>query len=204
MGFSIYKLDFPSRDFQIQKCETKVNQQVSYTMKLFSFFISTLLTFSTLASQAAPSNETPLVNVDIGGSTGSYNGSSYSELNLGVNLNFTDWLTWRNSAFKRFSSNGNKDITGLDSTMRLISNTQFTGGAFRLFAGAGYRFADPSEKNALIGEAGLGINAGRFGLGGGAKYLKYDKAQYDSNGVETKKDDIVYFITVSGGAGFSF
>lgn len=145
-----------------------------------------------------------LVDVDIGGSTGTYNGSSFSEINLGVNLNFTEWLTWRNAGFKRFSSNGNKDITGLDSTLRLISTSRFSNGSFRLFAGAGYRFADPSEKNAMVGEAGLGINIGGFGLGGGAKYLKYDKVQYDSNGVETKKDDLIYFVTLSGGTGFSF
>lgn len=173
-------------------------------MKSLLALISFVLLSQFALAQKSTSKEKPLVDVDIGGSSGNYNGSTYSELNLGVNLNFTDWLTWRNAGFKRFSSNGNKDITGLDSTMRLISTSPFDGGAFRLFAGAGYRFADPSEKNALVGEAGLGINIGRFGLGGGAKYLKYDKVQYDSNGVETKKDDINYFITVSGGTGFSF
>lgn len=171
-----------------------------------SFFTILLLTLVTSISyaQKSTSKEKPLVDVDIGGSSGTYNGRTYSEINLGVNLNFTEWLTWRNAGFKRFSSSPEKEITGLDSTMRLISTSHFDGGAFRLFAGAGYRFADPSEKNALVGEAGLGINIGRFGLGGGAKYLKYDKVQFDSNGVETKKDDINYFITVSGGTGFSF
>lgn len=175
-------------------------------MRLFSGLVLVLgFIFSSAAfAQKAATKEKPFVDVDIGGSAGTYNGSSYSELNLGVNLNFTEWLTWRNAAFKRFSSSSNKEITGLDSTMRLISTNHFDGGSFRLFVGAGYRFADPSEKNALVGEAGLGINVGGFGLGGGAKYLKYDKTQLDSNGVETKKDDLNYFVTVSGGAGFSF
>ena len=170
---------------------------------LFTILFTTLLTSTTFAQRSA-SKEKPLVDVDIGGSSGNYNGRTYSEINLGVNVNFTEWLTWRNAGFKRFSSAPDKEITGLDSTMRLISTSHFDGGAFRLFAGAGYRFADPSEKNAMVGEAGLGINIGRFGLGGGAKYLKYDKVQFDSNQVETKKDDISYFITVSGGTSFSF
>lgn len=170
---------------------------------LFAILFSTLIT-SVAVAQRSATKEKPLVDVDIGGASGTYNGKTYSEINLGVNLNFTDWLTWRNAGFKRFSSSPEKEVTGLDSTMRLISTTRFDSGAFRLFVGAGYRFADPSEKNALVGEAGLGISVGRFSLGGGAKYLKYDKVQFDSNGVETKKDDINYFITIAGGTGFSF
>lgn len=180
--------------------ESRVHQ-----MKVLSLFVSVLFVVSGMSlSAVVQAKEKPLLDVDIGGSTGTYNGSSFSEVNLGVNFNFTEWLTWRNAAFKRFSTNGNKDIIGLDSTLRLISNTQFTSGSFRIFAGAGYRFADPSEKNALVGEGGLGFTVGRFGLGAGAKYLRYDKTQYDSNGVETKKDDLIYFVTLSGGAGFSF
>lgn len=150
------------------------------------------------------SREKPLVDMDLGFASGNYNGSTYSEMNLGVNLNFTDWLTWRNSGFKRFASNQDKEITGLDSTMRLISTNKFDGGVFRLFGGAGYRFTDSSDKNALVGEGGVGLQIGRFGLGGGAKYLKYDKTQYDSNGLVTKDNDTVFFIAVSGGAGLSF
>jgi len=167
------------------------------------FVILSLITSVSFA-QRFVTKEKPLVDVDIGGSSGNYNGKTYSEINLGVNVNFTDWLTWRNAGFKRFASSPEKEITGLDSTLRLISTSKFDGGAFRLFMGAGYRFADPSEKNAMVGEAGLGISIGRFSLGGGAKYLKYDKVQFDSNGVETKNDDINYFITIAGGTGFSF
>jgi predicted porin len=171
---------------------------------VYTFFILVLVSQLSFAAGSASANQTPLVNVDIGGSTGTYNGSSYSELNLGVNLNFTDWLTWRNAAFKRFTSVTGQDYSGLDSTMRLISNTPFTGGAFHLFVGAGYRFTDKSDKNATVGEAGLGVNAGRFGIGASAKYLRYDKVQFDSNGVETKRDDLIYTLTLSGGTSFSF
>lgn len=151
------------------------------------------------------SKKVPLFDLDISGSSGNYNGRTYSEVHLGVNLNFTDWLTWRNSAFKRFGSGGTEDdITGLDSSLRLVLNTPFDGGAFRFFLGPGYRWADPSTKNAGFAEAGLGITVGKFSVSAGAKYLKYDKVQYASNGLETKRDDLSYFLTLSGGAGLSF
>ena len=164
-------------------------------LKLACVFAVSMIISSITLAQKSVTRDKPLVDVDIGGSSGNYNGRTYTELNLGVNLNFTEWLTWRNSAFKRFGNSGEKDVTGLDSTLRLISTTPFTGGAFRIFGGAGYRFADPSDNNALVGEGGLGFSFGRFGLGAGAKYLKYD---------QTQKDDISYFFTVSGGTGFSF
>jgi hypothetical protein len=41
-------------------------------------------------------------------------------------------------------------------------------------------------------------------LGAGAKYLRYDQAQYDSAGAEIKRDDLSYFIAVSGGFGLAF
>lgn len=164
-----------------------------------------------LSLSAAPalaqstSRKTPLVNVDISGSSGNYNGRTYSEVHLGVNLNFTDWLTWRNAAFKRFGSGGTEDdITGLDSSMRFSVNAPFSGGAFRFFLGPGYRWADPSKKNAAFAEAGVGLSAGKFSVSAGAKYLKYDQVQYASNGVETKRDDLSYFLTLGGGANLSF
>ncbi len=177
--------------------------------KLFFFFTSLIVYIAGAEAQYASSPATsihqkPTVDIDIGGAAGTYNGVSYSELNLGVNWNLTDWLTWRNAAFKRFSGYTDQDILGLDSTLRLISTNYFDEGFFRMFAGAGYRFADPSKKNAMIGEAGLGINFHGFGVGGGAKYLRYDKAQLDSVGLETKRDDIIYFITIAGGLSLGF
>ncbi len=155
-------------------------------------------------STSDPTQEKSFVDVDLGASAGSSNGQSFSEINLGVNLNFTEWLTWRNSAFKRFSSARNQDFAGLDSTVRLISTTEFDTGVFRMFGGAGYRFASPSEKNAMVAEAGLGLSLGGFGIGGGAKYLRYDKAQVDSSGFTAKRDDLIYFITLAGGSSFGF
>lgn len=181
--------------------------------KLFSLTITLIFSLIVLPLGAeaqkasrplASVRETPTVTIDLGGAAGTYNGASYSELNLGVNWNITDYFTWRNAAFKRFSSVTDQDILGLDSTLRLVSTSHFDSGYFRMFAGAGYRFADPSTKNAMIGEAGLGINIGGFGIGGGAKYLKYDKIQLDSLGRETKRDDIIYFITLAGHFGTGF
>lgn len=174
--------------------------------KTLFLIIFTLPTLSFAVSRAvAAAKETPLVDIDIGGSSGVYNSRSFTEVNLGINLNFTDWLTWRNAAFKRFSSGGDRDLQGVDSTFRLTATKKFDGGSFRAFVGPGYRWADPSEKNAAVGEAGLGINIGRVGISGGAKYLKYDKIQIDSRtGLETSREDIVYFLTISGAAGLSF
>lgn len=147
--------------------------------------------------------ETPLFDFDVSGSSGNYNGQTYSEIHVGVNLNFTDWLIWRNAAFKRFGTTAN-EITGLDSSVRFIYNTPFDNGGFKVFAGPGYRWAQPSDKNALMGEAGASLQIGRFVIGVGSKYLKYDKVQLDpASGLETKRDDVSYFITVSGGGGFS-
>lgn len=150
----------------------------------------------------------PTVEYDINGAAGTYNCKNYSEVGIAMNYNITDWLTWRNAAFHRFtatttSATQRHDFTGLDSTLRLISTAPFDGGAFHLFGGAGYRFATES-KTAIIGETGVGFNFGRFGLGGGVKYLSYDQRQIDSKGVDIKKDDLSYFLTVSVGAGLSF
>lgn len=151
------------------------------------------------------SKEKPFVTIDIGASSGVYNSNSYTEANLGVNLNFTDWLTWRNAGFKRFSSAGDKDLTGVDSTFRFNITAPFDGGAFRFFVGPGYRWVESSDKNAALAEAGLGLNVGRVGVSGGAKYLKYDKVQTNSRtGLETSREDLHYFLTFSGGAGMSF
>lgn len=149
-------------------------------------------------------NEKPFVEMDVSGSSGNYNGQTYTEMHLGVNLNFTDWLTWRNTGFKRFGSTAAQETTGLDSSLRLGVDKKFDAGAIKFFAGPGYRWSSPSTKNALFAEAGATIQLGALSLGAGAKYLRYDNAQFDSAGVETKRDDMNYFITIAGGAGLTF
>jgi hypothetical protein len=173
-------------------------------LTLLIIFIFPILALAQQIKNTTAPRETPLFDLDISGSSGNYNGTTYTELHLGLNLNFTDWLTWRNAAFKRFSSNSAQDLTGLDSSLRFTLNNKFDGGALKFFAGPGYRWADKSDKNAIFGEAGAGISLGRFALGAGVKYLRYDKTQLDSSGLETKRDDLNYFITIAGGAGLSF
>lgn len=157
-----------------------------------------IVIFTALSSMA---KDTPLITGDLGGSTGVNNGSTYQEINLGVNINFTDWLTWRNAGFQRSGSNL-KEVTGLDSTLRLILRTKLSNGSAQLFVGPGYRWASNSENNATVGEAGLGVNMGGFGLSGGARYLKYDKARLDKNGNELNSAETSYFVNLSGNTSF--
>lgn len=170
---------------------------------LFCCLISAPSAFAA-STQVSQERSKPFFDFDVSGSSGNYNGSTYSEINLGLNLNFTDWLTWRNAGFKRFTSGGLNDSSGLDSSVRFTLDTHFDGGGLSFFAGPGYRWANPAKQNGIFGEGGASIHLGRFSLGAGAKYLRYDQAQYDSNGNELKRDDISYFITVAGGAGLSF
>jgi hypothetical protein len=163
-----------------------------------------LFLINTVHAQSISKKESPFFDIDVSGSSGNYNGKSYTELHLGVNLNFTDWLTWRNSAFKKFGSSGAQDATGLDSSLRFVLNNKFEGGGLKFFGGPGYRFSAPSNQNSLFAEIGAGLNLGPLNVGAGAKYLRYDKAQFDSNGLETKRDDLNYFFTISGGKNLSF
>lgn len=128
-------------------------------------FVLPLIAMAQKPKDTTAPRETPWFDLDISGTSGNYNGKSYSEVHLGVNLNFTDWLTWRNAAFKRFSSGGLQDVSGLDSSLRFTLNNKFDGGGIKFFGGPGYRFADPSDKNALFGELGASISLGRFLLG---------------------------------------
>jgi hypothetical protein len=175
-----------------------------FAKNIFSAALISFLAVSAVASGTAHASETAepkkkFVQFDISGSAGNYNGHSYTELNAGLNLNFTDWLTWRNAVFKRMTA-GLDDTTGLDSSIRLYKDLD----GITVYAGPGYRWASDSTKNALLGEAGANLNVGRITLGAGAKYLRYDQAQFDSSGAEIKRDDLSYFIAVSGGLGLIF
>ena len=166
-------------------------------MKIILFLLSSIVVASTSYAK-----ETPLITGDIGGSTGNNNGVTYQEVHLGVNLNFTDWLTWRNSGFQR-TGDKIETITGLDSTLRLVLRTKLgQSGSFNFFLGPGYRWTSKEINNAVVGEAGIGANFGGFGLSGGAKYLKYDKPRVNSDGEPLKNEDVNYFINISGNTSF--
>ncbi len=165
--------------------------------KLAVLFFALFLSFSAEAQR-----KVSLITGDIGGSTGTNNGNTYQEVHLGVNLNFTDWLTWRNSGFQRTGSKI-KEVTGLDSSLRLVLRTQFQGGGgANFFLGPGYRWTSISEYNAATAEAGLGFNYGGFGMSAGAKYLKYDKPRVNSDGEALKDEDVNYFVSISGNTSF--
>ncbi len=164
--------------------------------------LTVLLLISFIALSAQAQRKVSLITGDIGGSTGTNNGNTYQEVHLGVNLNFTDWLTWRNSGFQRTGSKI-KEVTGLDSSLRLVLRTQFQGGGgANFFLGPGYRWTSISEYNAATAEAGLGFNAGGFGMSAGAKYLKYDKPRVNSDGEALKDEDVNYFVSISGNTSF--
>lgn len=160
--------------------------------------LTLVLGFFTVGAYA---KDTPFLSGDVGGSTGTNNGNTYQEIHLGIDMNFTDWLTLRNTGFKRTGSNI-KDVTGLDSTLRLILRGKLDKGSAYLFAGSGYRWADESENNAVVSEAGLGLSMGGFGISGGAKYLKYTKDRYDKNNQLMKDYDLNYFLGLSGSTSF--
>lgn len=174
-------------------------------IKLVSVLMIFTLSQITFAAQDKKEKTEPkLVDVDLSGSTGNYNGVTYSEIHMGINFNFSENLTWRNSGFKRIGVSGNQDFSGLDTSLRYTVDTPFDEGAVKLFAGPGYRWASASDKNAVFAEAGVGLSAGPFNLSAGSKYLRYDKSQFDANGVELKRDDTSYFVTISAGTKFKF
>ena len=172
---------------------------------LFSLIFSGLISFPFLAhalqTHEEVENKKPFVTFDVSGSGGNYNGKTYTELHVGANLNFTDWLTWRNSAFKRITSGSTAETTGLDSSLLL----NYQASIFNFYAGPGYRFSQDSDQNALFGQAGANIHISLLTVGAGLQYIRYDKAQYDPvTANETKRDDVSYFLTFSGGTGWAF
>ena len=177
-------------------------------LRFLSGFFFCLFVFQNANAQARATqnvlNTKPFIEIDVAGSSGTYNGQAYTEMHLGLNLNFNEYLTWRNAAFKRFGSTTAQETTGLDTSLRFGLDNKFDGGSVNLFAGPGYRFTSPSDKSALFAEAGATLHLGGLSVGAGAKYLRYDQAQYDSIGNKTNHDDLNYFITIAGGAGASF
>ncbi len=139
---------------------------------------------------------------DVTASSGKYNDTSYTELNLGLNWQMGDWWVWRNAAFHRFGS-GMDSTTGLDTSLRVGSNVTTDDGSLgvEMFVGPGYRFAN-NNSNALFGEAGLGFKIAGIYLGVGAKSLYYTQTRTDSNGKDLSKNDTQVFLVVGGGGSF--
>lgn len=124
---------------------------------------------------------------DLGLSAGSVNNVSYTEVNLGLNAYFWEWLNWRNALFGRFPSSGNS-IYGLDSSVRGILHLPL----LTAFAGPGYRFANEGQ-SAPFGEAGLILKVAGISLGGGVKTI------LNSWVTPNAPNDTQYFLILAGG-----
>lgn len=153
----------------------------------------------TLGLAASATASAQSLTWDLGASTGSYNGIGYSEVNLGVNWSFTDYLIWRNSVFSRFPSTGD-GVQGLDSSLRLHHAVYSDDGTFGLgfFGGPGYRFSSAAY-SAAFAEAGLLVKLGGLQIGGGVKAFRYSNPGTDLTGAALPPDDVTYFIILSGG-----
>lgn len=167
------------------------------TLSYLSLFVFLLSSISFAASHVPAAKDLPFLTYDLGFSSGSTNNVTYNEINLGLNMNFTEYVTWRNAAFKRFGSNI-KETYGIDSTVRFKADFKSDeGNGLDFFIGPGIRLAS-EKQTAAIGEAGLGIKVGGIRIGGGAKYLRYIETQKDPLGNTTAPDEVMYFITLSG------
>lgn len=175
--------------------------------RIFAVAVSLLLSFSAWAQRRSmPEMRTlpkqhPKLSYDLSGSTGTYNDTSYTEIQLGLNWYVLDWLNWRNAIFHRMGSKIDS-VTGLDSA--LLATTEFVseGGGLGVqgFIGPGYRFAS-TENSAVFGQAGLIFALGGLRVGIGAKSLYYTNPPRDSSGVgdAPRNDNQVYLILGGGG-----
>lgn len=163
---------------------------------LISLVGAGLLSFPSFGSAASSGSR---LSYDLGASAGSYNGSSYTELTLGLNWYAQDWLNWRNSIFTRQGSNLDS-VQGLDSALLFQTSARTEGGGlgFDAFAGPGLRFATHSN-NAIFGEAGLIFKLGGIRIGGGVKALNYSSDREDRSGDTLPKNDLQYFLILAGG-----
>lgn len=137
---------------------------------------------------------------DLGGSSGTYNGTSYTEVNLGLNWYLEDWLNWRNALFSKFGSSINTTY-GLDSAV-LFETDAYTENRLlgvELFIGPGVRLAN-EKSNAVFGKAGITFALAGMRIGGGIQQTHYiEGARTDKNDQTLPQDETQYFITLSGG-----
>lgn len=142
------------------------------------------------------------VTYDLTGSSGTRDGSSFSEIHLGLNWYMSEWFNWRNSVFTQFGSEI-KTVNGLDSEA-LFNWDVYTSDrnlGVEFYAGPGVRLA--SEKsNAAFGKAGVTFALAGLRLGGGVQALHYLEDRSDKSENVLNKDEVQYFITLSGGGSF--
>jgi hypothetical protein len=133
------------------------------------------------------------VSWDLGASTGSVGDMTYSEVNLGVNIFFKEWLAWRNAGFYRFVNvEGVDNVYGLDSMIRLYQQFDFSELAgVTFFGGPGYRFINEGD-NVPFAEGGLILKLAGLSLGGGVRTFFTKFVDEDA------ENDTQFFIVLSG------
>ncbi|MBO9668110.1 MAG: hypothetical protein J7501_15015 [Bdellovibrio sp.] len=157
-----------------------------------------LLTSTLSFAQSTNSNLT----YDLTGGFGTYNGNSYTEIDLGLNWYFIDWLNWRNSLFTQFGSTINT-VFGLDTALLANAVLYNSSGSFGIegYIGPGLRFAN-EDSSGVFGKAGLTFAIGRLRIGGGAQVTHYYETRRDRDGFRLPDDEVQYFLVLSGGGGF--
>ena len=138
---------------------------------------------------------------DVSASTGTNNGKTYTELNLGLNAYLADWINWRNALFSRQGA-GIKTVQGLDSSLLLgwqVFNQDRDLG-FQAYVGPGLRLAS-DKNNAATADAGVIVTLGGIKLGAGAKALSYFEKREDLSGDKLKSSELQYYFVISGGGG---
>lgn len=139
------------------------------------------------------------VTYDLSGSSGTRDGESFSEIHLGLNWFVQDHLNWRNSIFTQFGTEI-KTVYGLDSEalFNWQAYTQSRQLGIEFFAGPGLRFAT-EKSNAVFGKAGVTFGIAGLRIGGGVQAFHYIDDRLDKNDNVLNKDEVQYFITLSGG-----
>lgn len=135
---------------------------------------------------------------DLSASVGEYDGSSYTEINFGLNYVMSEIFTWRNALFSRQGS-AIESVQGLDSSMRWTysSHSPEGGSGFDAFIGPGVRIAS-RQHNAAFGEAGVVLTLGGLRIGGGLKSLSYFSDRDDGQG-PLPRGETQYFLILAGG-----
>ncbi len=146
--------------------------------------------------------ERSTVSYDISGGSGTRDGTSFSEIHLGLNWFVLDHLNWRNSIFTRFGDRINT-IYGLDSAA--LFNTDFYNSdkslGVEFYAGPGVRVASENS-NALFGKAGVTLALGGIRLGVGMQALYYLETRRETDGTTLPENEMQTFIIISGSGSF--
>ncbi|MEK2690125.1 hypothetical protein [Bdellovibrio sp. GT3] len=139
------------------------------------------------------------LSYDVSGGVGTYNGNTYTEIDVGLNWYLTNYLNWRNSLFTQFGSSID-NVYGLDTAA--IFGTSFYNDAGKLgiegFIGPGLRFAN-EDASGYFGKGGLIFAIGGLRIGGGAQVTKYYDTRRDKFGFKMPEEEVQYFIIISGG-----